>query len=45
MKVTVSYGLEDNPDVNGFKEEMLKRAKEVSHSREKHLANNLISTL
>ena len=39
VKVTVSYESEDNPDVTGLKEEMLKRAKEVSHSREKHLAN------
>lgn len=39
VKVTVSYESEDNPDVNGFKEEMLIRAKEVSLRREKHLTN------
>lgn len=38
VKVTVSYKSEDSPDVSGFKEEVLKRAKEVSFSREKHLS-------
>lgn len=39
VKVSISYESNDNPDVNGFKEEMFKRAKEVSLCREKHLAN------
>ena len=45
VKVTVSYKSEDNPDVRGFKEEMLKRAKEVSLSREKHLSDVSINLL
>lgn len=39
IPVTISHKAEDTVNVNGLKEELLKRAKTVNESREKHLSN------
>ena len=39
IKVTVCSKPEDKADVKGFKEQLLKRAKTVTNSREKHQEN------
>ena len=39
IKVTVSHKAEDKADVEGLKEAMIKRAKDVNISREKHMEN------
>ena len=45
IKVTVCSKPEDKVDVEGFKEEMVKRAKTVTESREKHQKNVNFTTL
>ena len=45
IKVTVCSKPEDKVDVEGFKEEMVKRAKAVTESREKHQKNVNFTTL